>query len=207
MREPIPRVERQPIPRTDRPSPRNTLHRLDADELARLGIDQFQFDLMESNLLCFHEPWPETAVHPGQPSMLTFELARTLCRKIFRGSTHNGAASSLGFSRSGRTISQWLALPNEPFLTFQRWLVNAEGMRREMLERRVHVNAATSHDVKDQLGVLGRLYKEDWGAPKEAAPVLLNLSVILQRIEESKATFRDPRMIVEGEIIEPENST
>jgi hypothetical protein len=221
MREPIPRLDRAAVTRADQEdriwlpvSPRvmrDPIPRVETpfDSAQPMPLEARELDLVVANLLCFREAWPDATAQRGHPpSLLTRALAIKFCMKVIKGSTRAAAAASLGLHRPG-TISEWLARNAEPYITFHRWVVNADGFYRELLERKLNQNVLVSPDVSDQLRVLERRYRADWGAPKEMGPLaVVSLSVILQRIEESKAAFRDPRMIVEseGEIVAPSSA-
>lgn len=117
--------------------------------------------------------------------------ARIILTALANGAHRSVAADYAGVHRA--TLHRWLHRDDEPYATFAKWCVEAEGHAE--LSAIVAVRAGMRDDPALALKYLERRYPTRWGRTlaEQQTNVQVNLTAMLERIEANARTHRDPR--------------
>jgi len=133
-------------------------------------------------------PRPEPAENGGRPTALTDAIAARILTAIRIGAHPGPAAAFAGIP--AETMSRWMHRDDEPFVTFQQKVREAESVA----EVKAIGIVTSSREAKDALGFLERRFPKRWArVPTQAVQVSFDLGAMLDRIEARRADPRTPR--------------
>lgn len=141
---------------------------------------------------------PPSSPRVGAPTELTDKTARDILIALFNGAYRITAARYAGIDES--TFHRWMQRKGEPYATFRTWVEEAESA----FEMRALNAVSSKFGDKPELAVtmLERKFPERWAkvvaTPGAPVHVNLNLTTMLQQIEERGRSVRDPRPPLPG---------
>lgn len=133
-------------------------------------------------------PRPEAAENGGRPTGLTDQVAARILTAIRIGA-HQGPAAAFA-KIPAETMSRWMHRTDEPYVTFQENVREAEAFA----EMKAVGIVTSSKEARDALAFLERRYPKRWArVPTTAVQVSLDLGAMLDRIEARRLDPRTPR--------------